>query len=93
MKKNKKSLKKLSLNKNVVSSLENGQVSGGAKISVQICPIETVYNCPTVSVYYCPIKSINNDCPISTFDNGCLTTPPVSRFDCSALGCPTNVYC
>ncbi|MFK7750078.1 MAG: hypothetical protein AB8B65_16925 [Kordia sp.] len=55
MKKNKKSLKKLTLNKKVVSNLESQQTVGGTFISVVVCPIDTVF-CPS---NFCPSRLIN----------------------------------
>lgn len=83
MKKNKTSLKKLSLNKNVVSKLENGQISGGTILSAAcprtlLCP-RTVLNCP--QTFACPQTALcpqTLNCP--TFGNcpslagGCTTT-------------------
>jgi hypothetical protein len=80
MKKNKKSIKKLTLNKNVVSKLESNQVNGGTFVTLA-CPV-TVF-CPT---RYCPtifcVTKFNcptlGGCP--TF-NGCPSL---------AGGCPTT---
>ncbi|MBC8754384.1 hypothetical protein H2O64_06855 [Kordia sp. YSTF-M3] len=86
MKKNKKSLKKLTLNKKVVSSLEESQVSGGTIVSIAcptlFCP--TRFNCPTLQ-FDCPTLRI--DCQ-QTLDSGCIKT-----LDCSLAGCPTNFVC
>lgn len=84
MKKNKKSLKKLSLNKNVISNLENGQVVGGTVITIVVCPIVTRFNCPILTPA-CPDTLI---CPIRTFDD-C----PILTTDCSFVGCPTDRTC
>ena len=85
MKKNKKSLKKLTLNKKVVSNLEENQVSGGTIVSIAcptlFCP--TRFNCPTFG--NCPTLRI--DCKV-TLDSGCVRT-----LDCSLAGCPTNFVC
>jgi hypothetical protein len=83
MKKNKKSLKKLKLNKNVISSLENRQVNGGAQISVFICPIITRFNCPILTPA-CPDTLI---CPILT------PACPILTADCSLAGCPSDFIC
>lgn len=61
MKKNKKTIKKLSLNKKVVSNLESQQTNGGA-IVTQICPINTL-NCP--GTWICPIET--RYCPRPTW--------------------------
>jgi hypothetical protein len=85
MKKNKKTLKKLSLNKKVVSNLEGSQVSGGTIVSIAcptlFCP--TRFNCPTFGA--CPTLRI--DC-IQTLDSGCIRT-----LDCSFAGCPSGIVC
>ncbi|MGH1385418.1 hypothetical protein [Kordia sp.] len=70
MKKNKKSLKKLTLNKKVVSKLEGQQTIGGTGFTVVICPIETRWNCPILTAncpqtWICPIDTRWN-CPIDT---------------------------
>ncbi|WP_298419483.1 class I lanthipeptide [uncultured Kordia sp.] len=86
MKKNKKSLKKLSLNKDVISNLENGRINGGAPITVVICPIVTRFNCPVLTPA-CPILT-NPICPILT-----PACPIQSRFVCSDVGCPSDFIC
>ncbi|WP_430410598.1 class I lanthipeptide [Kordia sp.] len=83
MKKNKKSLKKLSLNKDVISNLENGRINGGAPVSVVICPIITRFNCPILTPA-CPDTLI---CPILT------PACPILTADCSLAGCPTDRIC
>ncbi|WP_430410600.1 class I lanthipeptide [Kordia sp.] len=81
MKKNKKSLKKLTLNKKVVSNLEREQVSGGT-ILTSPCPV-TIF-CPT---RFCPTKF---NCPTlfncPTF-GGC---PTFGACPSIAGGCPTT---
>ena len=81
MKKNKKSLKKLSLNKNVISKLEEGNVTGGT-ILTAACPV-TIF-CPT---RFCPTKF---NCPTlfncPTF-GGC---PTLNGCPSLAGGCPTT---
>jgi len=62
MKKNKRSLKKLTLNKNIVSKLEGLQANGGAAASGLVCPIDTRWNCP-INTLVCPDTLI---CPIET---------------------------
>ncbi|WP_430410599.1 class I lanthipeptide [Kordia sp.] len=84
MKKNKKSLKKLSLNKNVVSNLENNQISGGTNVSVFICPIETRFNCPIVTLV---CETLQIQC-VKTISPDCLITRV-----CSQLGCPSDFIC
>lgn len=80
MKKNKKSIKKLTLNKNVVSKLESNQVSGGTFVTTA-CPV-TVFCptkfCPTV---FCPTKL---NCPTL---GGC---PTFNGCPSLAGGCPTT---
>lgn len=84
MKKKKTSLKKLSLNKDVISSLENNQVTGGAPASLWICPIDTRFNCPILTPA-CPI--LTPACPILTPACPILTPAcPISL----AGGCPTT---
>ncbi|WP_156168442.1 class I lanthipeptide [Kordia zhangzhouensis] len=82
MKKKKRSLKKLTLNKNVVSNLENNQVNGGAPATL-LCPINTRLNCPDTLI--CPIETIA--CPIVTRIN-C----PIETLVCpiETLACPIN---
>ena len=79
----------MSLNKNVVSNLENGQIQGGTGLSVFICPIPTRFNCPIltpacpiITRFDCPILTVG-DCPILTVGN------------CPSLvdGCPTDFVC
>ncbi|QHI37934.1 hypothetical protein IMCC3317_33170 [Kordia antarctica] len=86
MKKKKKSLKKLTLNKKVVSNLEGNQVSGGTLVTV-FCPTAlncpTRFNCPTFGA--CPTLRI--DC-VKTLDSGCIRT-----IDCSFAGCPSGFIC
>ncbi|WP_420571532.1 class I lanthipeptide [Kordia sp.] len=82
MKKNKKTLKKLSLNKKVVSNLEKGQVSGGTIVSIVGCPV-TVF-CPRTVI--CPRTAI---CPRTV---GC---PPIRTIDCPSIvdGCGSALIC
>lgn len=84
MKKNKKNLKKLTLNKNVVSKLEEGQIQGGTVLTLA-CP-QTVF-CPRTlacpNTFLCPKTAL---CP-QTLD--C----PIRTLDCSFAGCPTNFVC
>lgn len=85
MKKNKKSLKKLTLNKNVVSNLESGQVSGGTFLTA-LCPVTifcptrfcvTRFNCETLNIIECGLQTVvGPGCGGSLID-GCQ----------SALGC------
>ncbi|MCH2193426.1 class I lanthipeptide [Kordia sp.] len=85
MKKNKKSLKKLTLNKNVVSNLEKSQVNGGTIVTLA-CPVTlfcptrfcpTRFNCPTLNIIQCgTIRTIDGPGCQSLVD-GCQ----------SALGC------
>jgi hypothetical protein len=94
MKKKKRSVTKLSLNKNVVSKLEAQQTSGGTIVSGAGCPvpINTVWNCPIRTIncpdtWLCPIVTI--DCPPLTvdcpsFDGGCGSLVDGCG---SALGC------
>lgn len=93
MKKNKKSLKKLSLNKNVVSNLEAQQTSGGTIVTRTGCPIpiNTLWNCP-IRTIACPdtwlcitenCPPLTTDCP--SFDGGCGSLVDGCG---SALGCP-----
>ena len=86
MKKNKKGLKKLSLNKNVISKLKEGQLSGGTNNSLgcpvtYFCPTEfclTDRDCPTLRINC--IKTLNpNDCIISI---GCSFPVCNSAFTC-----------
>ncbi len=81
MKKNKKTLKKLSLNKKVVSNLEGQQTTGGA-LTVQICPINTVL-CP-VGTWICPIET--QLCPRETW------VCPIDTKICpiESIACPTG---
>ncbi|MGH1385417.1 class I lanthipeptide [Kordia sp.] len=87
MKKNKKSLKKLTLNKKVVSNLENSQVTGGTMVTLA-CPVTifcptrfclTRFNCETLNIVECgTIQSVvGPGCGGSLID-GCQ----------SALACP-----
>lgn len=85
MKKKKKSLKKLSLNKNVISSLENGQINGGTGFSVWICPIPSLFNCPILTPA-CPI--LTPACPTDT-----IIDCPIQTLDCSFAGCPSDRTC
>lgn len=88
MKKNKRSLKKLALNKSVVSKLESQQANGGVQISVQICPDpNTFLNCP-IDTWKCPIDTWI--CPIDT------QICPIDTLVCpiDTLGCPTEtIWC
>ncbi|PTX64025.1 hypothetical protein C8N46_101635 [Kordia periserrulae] len=85
MKKKKTNLKKLTLNKKVVSKLEEGQVNGGTLITLA-CPVTLL--CPRTlacpDTWLCPQTL---DCPL-TLDcsfNGCNSFID----DCpSALACP-----
>ncbi|MFK7750079.1 MAG: hypothetical protein AB8B65_16930 [Kordia sp.] len=83
MKKNKKSLKKLTLNKKVVSKLEGLQANGGAPASGFICPIETRWNCP-INTLACPDTWI---CPIETRFI-CPTDSLVCPIE--TIGCPID---
>lgn len=89
MKKNKKSLKKLTLNKKVVSKLEGLQANGGAPASGFICPINTIWNCP-IDTLACPIDTLV--CPIDTRWNCPIDTLvcPIDTFACpiGTVGCP-----
>ncbi|WP_298507713.1 hypothetical protein [uncultured Kordia sp.] len=86
MKKNKKSLKKLTLNKNIVSNLEKSQVSGGTFLTAA-CPVTlfcptrfclTRFNCETLNIIECgTIQTVGGPGCQSIVD-GCQ----------SALGCP-----
>jgi hypothetical protein len=80
MKKNKKSLKKLSLNKKVVSNLEGQQANGGAFVT-QVCPIITI-NCP--GTWICPIDT--RYCPKETW------VCPIDTRICpiETIACPTD---
>ncbi|EDP97228.1 class I lanthipeptide [Kordia algicida OT-1] len=82
MKKKKKSLKKLSLNKKVVSNLEGQQANGGTIVS-QICPINTVWVCP-IDTLVCPIDT--RLCPIDT------RVCPIETLDCPSVACPTDTF-
>lgn len=82
MKKSKKSLKKLTLNKKVVSNLEENQVSGGTLVTV-FCP--TQLNCPTV--FDCP--TLNPDCIKTLNPRDCI----IRTLDCSYAGCPSRFLC
>lgn len=88
MKKNKKSLKKLTLNKKVVSNLESQQTNGGAPISVFVCPIETILNCPILTTncpqtWICPVES-RFICPTDSLV--CPIETAVCPID--TIGCP-----
>ena len=85
MKKKKKNLKKLSLNKNVISNLENGQIVGGTLITIVVCPIITRFNCPILTPA-CPILT-NQICPILT------PACPITTTTNSAVGCPSDFIC
>ncbi|WP_046758986.1 class I lanthipeptide [Kordia jejudonensis] len=85
MKKNKKSVKKLSLNKNVISNLENNQVVGGTVVTLVVCPVVTRFNCPILTPA-CPILT-NGICPILT------PACPIITADCSLAGCPSDFIC
>jgi len=61
MKKKKLSLKKLSLNKKVVSNLEGQQTNGGVFVT-QVCPIVTLA-CP--GTWICPVET--RFCPRETW--------------------------
>jgi hypothetical protein len=82
MKKNKKNLKKLTLNKNVVSKLEESQVNGGIVVTV-FCV--TQLNCPTI--LNCP--TLNPNCLKTLNPRDCL----IRTIDCSFVGCITNFVC
>ena len=88
MKKKKTNLKKLTLNKKVVSNLERQQANGGAPISVNICPIVTRFNCP-INTLACPDTVI---CPIVTRFNCPIDTLvcPIETIDCPTLACPID---
>ncbi|AXG69291.1 hypothetical protein KORDIASMS9_01511 [Kordia sp. SMS9] len=89
MKKKKTNLKKLTLNKNVVSKLEESQVQGGTVVTLA-CPVtifcpRTIINCP--DTFLCP-KTL--DCPL-TLDCPSFGGQGCGSFidDCpSALACP-----
>ncbi|AXG69292.1 hypothetical protein KORDIASMS9_01512 [Kordia sp. SMS9] len=90
MKKNKRSLKKLALNKSVVSKLESQQANGGAQLSVQVCPVpvDTFWNCPIdtlvcpIDTWICPIDT--KICPIDTL------VCPIDTIACpiDTIACP-----
>lgn len=84
MKKKKTNLKKLKLNKNVISNLEEGQVQGGTQVSVLvICPAPTLLNCPPQTLI-CP-RTL--DCPDTFLCPQTLNCP-------QTLDCPSiNVGC
>ncbi|MCH2193425.1 hypothetical protein [Kordia sp.] len=90
MKKNKRSLKKLTLNKKVVSKLEGQQANGGTGIfTVVVCPIETRWNCPILTIncprtLVCPIDTLA--CPIDTI--ACPTDSIACPTD--SIACPTD---
>lgn len=91
MKKKKKSLKKLMLNKSVVSKLEKNQTNGGAPATLA-CPINTRFNCPDTLI--CPIDTlacpiVTRICPIETL--AC----PIDTIACpiNTLACPDTNYC
>ncbi|PTX64024.1 hypothetical protein C8N46_101634 [Kordia periserrulae] len=88
MKKKKANLKKLSLNKKVVSNLESQQANGGAPYSVNICPINTFYNCP-INTLACPNTLI---CPIDTRLQCPIDTLvcPIETIECPTLACPID---
>ncbi len=80
MKKKKRSLKKLSLNKKVVSNLDNAELNGGTGVvSVIVCPIRSVLIACPIRTLDCPKTFI---CPIQTLD--C----PIQTTNCSIAGCP-----
>ena len=85
MKKNKKSLKKLTLNKKVVSNLEENQVSGGTIATLVNCP-QTIF-CPRTiacpNTFICPQTAI---CPQTL-------RCPIKTLDCSFAGCPSGIVC
>lgn len=81
MKKKKMSLKKLTLNKKVVSKLEEGQVSGGTIVTLA-CPV-TIF-CPRTLV--CPNTFI---CPQTALCPETLDCP-IETLACSFAGCPSN---
>jgi len=89
MKKKKRSLKKLTLNKNVVSNLERQQTQGGAPVSlVVVCPINTRWNCP-IDTWPCPIDT--RICPTNT-RLGC----PVDTLPCpidTRICPPVSIAC
>ncbi len=80
MKKKKKSFKKLTLNKKVVSNLESEQISGGTGITFAcptlFCP--TRFNCPTQG----PCPTLRIDC-IETLNADCIRT----LRNCTIVGC------
>ncbi|MEM6722283.1 MAG: class I lanthipeptide [Bacteroidota bacterium] len=81
MKKKKRSLKKLTLNKSVVSKLEGQQAVGGSPVSLLIvCPIDTLV-CPIDTLFKCPIDT--------------LLCPTETRFNCpiDSLACPSVKIC
>lgn len=72
MKKKKTNLKKLALNKKVVSNLEKGQVNGGTIVTLA-CPVTlfcptrfcvTQFNCETLNLLECrtTIQSVGGPC-------------------------------
>jgi len=85
MKKKKLTRKGLQLNKNVISSLESGQVMGGATNS---CLIFVDTACAkTVGCNFTNTCPQTNGCPT----NGC---PPQTDIDCPfSLSCPVNGIC
>lgn len=93
MKKNKKSLKKLKLNKDVVSNLDKNSIQGGTIVTLA-CPVTifcptrfcfTRFNCETLNIIECntTIQTLDpRGCGGSLVD-GCQ----------SALGCQTVAGC
>ncbi|WP_046758987.1 class I lanthipeptide [Kordia jejudonensis] len=81
MKKNKKSVQKLTLNKKVVSNLEREQISGGT-ILTAACP-NTIF-CPT---RFCPTKF---NCPTLYNCPTFVTCPTLGGCPSLAGGCPTT---
>lgn len=86
MKKNKKSIKKLTLNKKVVSNLENSQVTGGTFVTL-VCPVTmfcptrfclTKFNCETLNPIECGLQTVVGPGCGGSLVDGCQ----------SALGCP-----
>lgn len=90
MKKNKKSIKKLTLNKKVVSNLESSQANGGTIVSLAcpslFCP--TNFNCPTLA-FNCKTLDIR-DCQIPT-----TTIQTLGGGGCQSLvdGCQSALGC
>ena len=91
MKKNKKSIKKLTLNKNVVSNLENSQINGGTFVTLAcptlFCPTQFNcpsfrYNCPTLNIVECQTTTLQ-----TVFGPGCGGGGSIVDGCQSALGC------